>query len=98
MKAKEYFEKYFADLESTDENPNNEIFAERALTFFKEMSNEVIDICDARGSRSDSACEGALKEQNQKFNAVANMVEKKFGHPFLKRNSFLDYWKKKLGG
>ena len=98
MKAKEYFEKYFADVESTDENPNNDLVVERGVALFKEMSAEVINILDTRHATRDSALEGALKEQNQKFNSVANMVEKKYGHPFLIRNSFLGYWKEKLGG
>lgn len=87
MKAKEYFEKYFTDLESPGVD-----FVDRVVKFISELSKETICICDARHSRSDSAVDGALKEQNQKFNSVANMIEKKYGRPYLKRNTFIEYW------
>ena len=91
MKAKEYFEKYFADLESPDVD-----FVDITVKFISELSNETISICDARHSRSDSTVDGALKEQNQKFNSVANMIEKKYGRPYLKRNGFIEYWEKRF--
>ena len=92
MKAKEYFEKYFTDLDTI----SAEEVMERVLTFMKDMSLETIDICEARHSLTDSCVDGALKDQNNKFNAVGNLIEKKYGRPLLKRNSFIDYWNRRF--
>ena len=96
MKAKEYFEKYFADIEASDENPNNEVFLRRAGKLVQDLTNEALELCDARHSHSNSTVDGVLKEQNQKFNSIANMIEKKYGHAYLKRNGLILYWQDQL--
>ena len=96
MKAKEYFEKYFTELDGLSTEEVNEI----VVAFINELSMEVVDICDMRHSRTNSSTEGALKEQNNKFNAVGNLIEKKYGRPLFKRNGFIQYWQEqfRIGG
>ena len=92
MKATEYFNKYFTDLDTI---PAEEV-KERIWTFMKDLSEETVDICEKRHSFTGSCLEGALKDQNNKFNSVGNMIEKKYGRPLLKRNGFISFWNKLL--
>ena len=97
MKAKEYFEKYFST--HIDENgaiirPEN--LVQTISAFTSEMVDETIELCRSRHSGSVLCFEGALREMNQKFNAVADICEKKFGTPILKRNGFLAHTRKTL--
>lgn len=89
MKGKEYFEKYFGDVPK--ESLDTEL-PKLVVLLINEMSNEVIALCDARHSRSNSTVDGALKEMNQRYNVVVDMCEKKYGCPVLARSGFLKYW------
>lgn len=92
MKAKEYFEKYFTDLDDISVDESNE----RIIKFMQDLKDETISICDMRHSRLNRSCEGALKDQNNKFNAVGNLIEKKYGRPLFKRNGFINFWHRRF--
>lgn len=93
MKAKEYFEKYFSPIpDLTDPALVNKA----CVDLMVEMSGEIIKLCEGRHSSSNSAVEGAIKEMNQRFNAVRDMCEKKYGEPILKRNGLKNYWEKQF--
>lgn len=84
MKAKEYFEKYFADAKI--ENLESVL-----KSFISEMVTETIEMSKTRHSLSNKCIEGSVREMNQKYNSIADMCEKKFGEPVLTRNGFMSY-------
>ena len=88
MKAKEYFEKYFNDLEKIEQSE----FDNRIVNFFTDLTNEVKQLCKIRHSTSNSTVEGIMKEMDAKANAVNALIEKKHGKPLFKRNMFSQYW------
>lgn len=92
MKAKEYFEKY--------EQPIFEDYRENALTgisnLLKEMMKETGDILSKRGVKQSKAAVAVIKEQNDKWNSICNMFEKKHGVSPLLRDGFKNYWLKEM--
>ncbi len=84
MKAKEYFEKYKDGFESRDEAVVNKT----CVDLCSEMWNEVKKICESRHIKLMSGLNAAVKEQNQKGNAILGMMET----PVLKRNFFQIYF------
>lgn len=89
MKAKEYFEKY-DELIIKDQIAGS---VENTKKLIIELSDEVKDICEARHVKYDAAVVSVLKEQNQKWNAICSLYEKKYGVSPLYRNTFTEYWK-----
>lgn len=92
MKAKEYFEKYFTDLDSI----SAEEIENRLRAFFKAMNAESRDICNMRHVKLDSGVLGVLREQTNKWNAVGRLIEKKYGVLLLKQDGFINYWNCRL--
>lgn len=92
MKAKEYFEKYFTDLDSISAE---EIY-NRLRAFLKAMNEESRDIANMRHVKLDSGVLGVLREQSNKWNAVGRLIEKKYGAPLLKQDGFINYWNCRL--
>lgn len=95
MKAKDYFEKYFAG-RSLDDLQEDDRFVRITIDFMNELTAETLALCESRGSRSNAVFDGAMNESNKKFNAVCNLCEKKFGTPILRRNGFRNYWEGRM--
>lgn len=92
MKAKDYFEKY-ESLIFTDIREESTTYTSKLVA---ELSKETTTLYKNRGGKSDSAMVGAIKEINQKWNAICTLFEKKHGMSPLIRNGFLEYWKHKI--
>ena len=97
MKAKEYFEKYEGDIikeamsgDAKGDGPS----AKMLIEFTKEMKQ----IIEARHVRIDRGVIHVIREQNQKWNAVANLFEKKYGVSPIKRDGFYKVMQKEIGG
>lgn len=95
MKAKEYFEKYDQDIWT--EWQDQEMHRDGPMAkLYIEMSSELRKIMDVRQVNSDSGMLGVLREQNQKWNAILNLFEKKYGKSPISRNGFYMAWKDEL--
>ena len=92
MRAKEYFEKY--------EQPMLKDSEEDILTaisdLMREMMRETNDILTKRGIKKPKAAVAVIKEQNDKWNSICNMFEKKYGSAPLLRDGFKNYWLKEM--
>ena len=95
MKAKEYFEKYheaiWAEAQANgapEDGPTAMMYADFAM--------EIKDIIKQRNIQFDRAIPGIVRELNQKWNAVANMFEKKYGASPIARDGFAKAIKKQL--
>lgn len=88
MKSKEYFEKYRDTILTED----------GAVKLLVEMSKEVQTIAEGRNTSRDACMVSILKEQNQKWNSIARLIEEDKGFKVLERNGFINYWKTKIPG
>lgn len=99
MRAKEYFDQYHEGIYNETANTGG---TENLTNLLKELLKEVIDICEKRNVKFDRGANAVIKEQNDKWNAIAGLFEKKYGVEVLKRNGFqiwLDYqMKQEMGG
>jgi hypothetical protein len=95
LKAKEYFEKYGQDIWQEWQDPEVHLDGQMAKLYI-EMSSELRKIMDVRHVNSDSGMLGVLREQNQKWNAIRNLFEKKYGKSPIQRNGFYYAWKDEL--
>lgn len=84
MNAKEYFEKYHNGLFEEYQSGEKKYLS----NLLKEMLLEVSDILKKRKIQFDRAAIAVVKEQNDKWNALANLLEKKYGVVILKRDGF----------
>lgn len=89
MKAKEYFSKYESNLMSEEKN----IRWTAAGDLGGELCNEALQLFKDRHAQRAGALAAIFKEQNQKFNAIVSMLEKKYGFSTLKRNGFIIFIK-----
>ena len=80
MKAKEYFEKYFESAKTFEE------ISENCKAMFRDMMREYSEIKEIRSVKTDSGAVGIVRELNEKWNSVAEKVERKFSARVLKRN------------
>lgn len=64
---------------------------------FKDMYNEMVGMIGTRHIQSDQAVVSIIREFNQKWNAVSNMFEKKYGVSPLVHNGFVNAARKHLG-
>lgn len=80
MKAQEYFDRYFADIE------NDRTMSDAAADFYVAMLGEVNDRCNQKHIKSTDAMIGVVREINDKWNSVAQKLEKKYGQKVLHRN------------
>lgn len=93
MKAKEYFEKYFGDVDMTQPAQSFANYVQKSgVAILDELIKEANEIVKKRRCKTDDAVEGVIREQNAKWNSIANMVEKKYKAPFFKRNGVKSYW------
>lgn len=87
MKAKDYFEKYDAQVWAEAHAPGIDTNGPTAQMFI-EFVAETKQIIEKRHAQTDSAALAVIDEQNQKWNAVSNMFEKKYGESPIHRNGF----------
>lgn len=89
MTATEYFDKY-----------DQIIFVERihkgseySRRMLMEMSQEAVLECQKRKGAKVSSVISVLREFDQKWNAVCNLYDYKYGVCPIGRNDFKEYWK-----
>jgi hypothetical protein len=92
MKAKQYFEKYGELI--MDNHKNGSIHYIKKL--LADMSVEARTLCEKRNAQCDSAAVATFKEMNQRWNTLCSMFEKRYGSSPIKRNGFMEYWKKAM--
>lgn len=85
MKAKEYFEQY-------GEGIYNETVAnggtKNISSLIKALLKEELDICEKRHVKLFDGAAAVTREQNDKWNAIANLFVKKYGVEILKQNGY----------
>ena len=88
MKAKEYFEKYKAELNTTDKKK----YADTVGRIVTDMIMEIYELFKERKCATTKALLSLIKEQNDKFNAVINIIETNMTPPVeINRNKFKDF-------
>lgn len=84
MKAKEYYDKYqsiiVVGLKGKKVDKIQELVAE--------LYNETIQLIANSKSHADSAVVGICKQQCQKFDRIAELFERDYGHRILKKGGF----------
>lgn len=85
MEAKEYFEKHYPIVKNESEPIEQ---AKRLHDMFLEMADEMQELVKERRIKFDPAFRSLLKEQNQKWNAIANLFAKSELGPVVQRNGF----------
>ena len=79
-KAQEYFEKYFENANSLEE------ITENIDAMFRDITGEYDEILKKRKVKTLDGAVGIVRELNDKWNAVAGKVERKFSAKVIKRN------------
>ena len=92
MKAKEYVEEYANAILLFYKNGYLDEIDKIIKTIFISLSEDVEDICEMRHSTHNNALFGAIKQENDKWNAIRKGFEKKIGLPVLKRDGFVRFW------
>lgn len=107
MKAVDLFNKYeprfFPAMRKDDDGiyrptigtPTKDQIQETVLDIVCEFAKEVADIAKTRNVKALRVNDAIIKEQNDKWNAVCRLFEKKYGkgRSPLKHNGFLLVWK-----
>lgn len=96
MKAKEYVEEYANTILLLYEKRHLDEIDKIIKKIFISLSEDVEDICEMRHSTHNNALFGAIKETNDKWNAIRRGFEKKIGLPVLKRDGFARFWFKEM--
>ena len=88
MKAKEYFNREIENIKKAladkDENRMGEIGKKLYIDFI----NESQEICKKRHVIFDRGFHPIIREQNQKWNALAKMIEAEIGVSVFRRDAF----------
>lgn len=84
MKATEYFEKYFKNIDA--QHPTEKEILNSASLMMKEMMNEIDVLSKARKVSTGVGLVGIVKEINDKWNSVVSKTTKHFSVQLLKRN------------
>lgn len=90
MKAKEYFDKYFAELANnkvhlTSAEVDKRI-TENAVAMYRDFLQENKEMVAKRHPRTVDGIASICKELNDKWNSVASKVNSAFGVSVIKRN------------
>lgn len=91
MKAKEYYEKFKGLAEATDTEAG-----EICWSILMAFNEDMLEVCKVRNVQRTEAVVGVIKEQNQKWNAMIHIFEKKHGECMLAPNGFFHFWANKL--
>lgn len=89
MKAVDYYEKYTPIL-SDKKAILGRITQLHKL--FIEFSDEVVKLYNDRHCNSSEALVSIISEQNQKWNLLSRIFEKRDGLSYLKKDGFKEYW------
>lgn len=90
MKAKEYYEKYGAEIMN---NLNNEKGVGNILSMINDFTVESADIADIRKTTKNECVASIIKEQNQKWNALVHIFQRKHdGASPIQIDGFKKYW------
>lgn len=83
MKAKEYFKKY-----------DGAIIEDHPVSFYllSDLTKEMFDNMGVRLAHTDGSLFSAIREYNQKWNAISDLYDKKYGISPLNRNGFKKYF------
>lgn len=84
MTAKEYFDEYFGEIETMDQETMDEI----SINLLLDMANEVNSIAISREVTEDDVLAGLIEVQNDKYNMVCDMFNKKYSNYELKKDAF----------
>lgn len=95
MKAVDYFEQYGERI-CEEFKPNGDVkpISDLVVAFGVEMK----EIMENRHVKTDAGALSVLKEQNQKWNALCSVFEKKKGFTPIIRNGFLLYMNERIPG
>lgn len=96
MKAKGYVEEYANAILFFYKNGCLDEIDKIINKIFISLSEDVKDICEMRHSTHNNALFGAIKQENDKWNAIRKGFEKKIGLPVLKRDGFARFWFKEM--
>lgn len=92
MKAKDYFAKYEQALASDNSDECSTAIAE----MLNEMNSEVQNLLKVRHVKTDAGTFPIFKEMNQKWNAIVQLFEKKYGATPIVKDGFQLYWVRKM--
>lgn len=98
MKAIEYYEKYKDRIfEHITVEDGILTFAEPEINIvvsdmFKEFCDESVELGRKRNTKCSEAVAALVKEQNQKWNAVSNIFEKKDGFSVILTDGYKIWW------
>lgn len=92
MKAKEYVEEYANAILFFYKNGCLDEIYKIIEKIFISLSEDVEDICEMRHSTHNNTLISAIKQTNDKWNAIRKGFEKKIGLPVLKRDGFAWSW------
>ena len=84
MTAKEYFDEYFGEIETIDQETMDEI----AINLLLDMANEVNHIAVEKEVTEDDVLRSLIDIQNDKYNMVRDMFNEKYSNYELKKDAF----------
>lgn len=90
MKALDYFNKYYERLDPLLDSLDAAGATVKELFF--EFSEEVKTLSNIRHSKDDQVTLAILREQNQKWNALFRLLEKRWGVSAIAENGFKLFW------
>jgi flagellin-specific chaperone FliS len=90
MKAKEYFDKYFAELANTKVHLTSaevdKRITENAVAMYRDFLQENMEMVAKRNPQTVDGIVAIARELNDKWNSVASKVNSAFGVSIIKRN------------
>ena len=92
MKAQEYFDKFETRIidDMKDDSVNT------VLELITDLAEEAVAVCEQRKAQLDKSVVSELKEQNDKWNAICRLFEKKYHGPILKQDMFIRFCKSRI--
>ena len=84
MTAKGYFDEYFGEIETMDQETMDEI----AINLLLDMANEVNHIAVEKEVTEDETLQSLIDIQNDKYNMVRDMFNEKYSNYELKKDAF----------
>lgn len=91
MKAKEYYESIIAKNPQTADEMANAV-GDVVIG----LNREAAELFKKRNARRNDAVRAVIREQNNKWNAIVGLFEKKQGISPIRRNAYLDAWVKQI--
>lgn len=91
-KASYYVNEYANTLLLYYENGNERAFNDIITKIYLDLCNDADEICEMRHSKTANTLLGALRDTNNKWNAIRRGFEKRIGLPIIKENGFVNVW------